>query len=106
MRSEARIGDIWSQVRLVLEDGRPREAPCLMGGLAGGGSRADSADTTALVRRGVQERKRLWGRSRGAIRSRRRRPGRFDESRSEERRVGKESRSRCSPYNQKNGRAS
>ena len=57
MRSEARIGPLWSQVPLVLEDGRPRELLCLMGSLAGGGSRADSADTTASVRRGV---KREW----------------------------------------------
>ena len=42
---------------VVLEVGRPPEAPFLSCGPAGGESLADSVDTAAWVRRGVQERK-------------------------------------------------
>jgi hypothetical protein len=42
---------------VVLEVGRPPEAPFLRCGPAGGESLADSVDTAAWVRRGVRERK-------------------------------------------------
>ncbi len=42
---------------VVLEVSRPPEAPFLSCGPAGGESLADSVDTSAWVRRGVQERK-------------------------------------------------
>src|ERR1019366_9435015 len=51
------MGDIWGRVRLVLEVGRPPEAPCLMGGPAGGENRADSVDTTASAGHGAKREK-------------------------------------------------
>ena len=50
---------------MVLEVGRPPEAPRLMGGLSGGENRADSADTTASVRRGVKREGMIGKGSRG-----------------------------------------
>ena len=52
-------------MRLVLEVGRPPEAPFLDGGPAGGESRADSVDTTASVRRGVKRERIIGKESRG-----------------------------------------
>jgi hypothetical protein len=50
---------------VVWEVGRPREAPFLSCGPAGGESLADSVDTAAWVRRSVQERKNLGKRVEG-----------------------------------------
>ena len=50
---------------VVLEAGRPPEAPFLSCGPAGGESLADSVDTAAWVRRSVQERKNLEKRVEG-----------------------------------------